>query len=110
MNEGLVRSCGDVCFQGFPRADGDIELWASLQRVFQPVNFGDVTDGVRDLVEDVVVEGVSADEVAEGREGRKFFLDVVFDVEHIVSVQGAEHDGDMPPCSSSHKSTRPRKS
>jgi hypothetical protein len=75
--------------------DGDIELWASLQRVFQPVNFGDVTD-VRDLVEDVVVEGVSANEVAEGREGRKFFLDVVFDVEHIGGVQGAEHDGDMP--------------
>ncbi len=51
------------------------------------MNFGDVTDGVRDLVEDVVVEGVSADEVAEGREGRKFFLDVVFDVEHMVACR-----------------------
>ncbi len=71
-------------------------MWASLQRVFQPVNFSDVTDGVRDLLEDVVVEGVSADEVTEGREGSKFFLNAVFDVEHIGSVQGAEYDGDMP--------------
>ncbi len=60
------------------------------------MNFSDVTDGVRDLREDVVVERVSTDEVAGSREGREFFLDVVFDVKHIGSVQGAEHDGDMP--------------
>ncbi len=48
------------------------------------MNFSDVTDGVRDLRENVVlVEGVSTDEVAESREGRKFFLDVVFDVKYI---------------------------
>ncbi len=60
------------------------------------MNFSDVADGVRDLREDVVVERVSTDEVTEGREGRKFFLDVVFDVNHVSGVQGAEHNGDVP--------------
>ncbi len=78
-----ISNCGHRCSE------------FSNQRVFQPASFP-TTDGVRDLVEDIVVEGVSADEVTEGREGRKFFLDVVFDLEHIGSVQGAEHDGDMP--------------
>ncbi len=51
------------------------------------MNFCNVADGVRDLREDGVVERVSTDEVTEGREGRKFFLDVVFDVKHVGGVQ-----------------------
>ncbi len=60
------------------------------------MNFSDITDGVRDLCKDVVFKRVSTDEITESREGREFFLDVLFDVKHIGSMQGAEHDGDVP--------------
>ncbi len=91
----VVSACSDAGVGRFPRADGDIELRASLQRVFEPVDLGNLADLMGDLSDDVVIERVATDEVAKCSEGGELFFDVIFDEEYVAGVQGAENSGDM---------------
>ena len=54
------------------------------------MNFGDVADVVRDLGENVVVEGVAAYEIAEIGEGGQFLLDRSFEIKHVAGAQRAK--------------------
>ncbi len=59
------------------------------------MNLGDVADGVRDLCENVVIEGVAAYEVAEIGEGRQLFLDRSFEIKHVGGMQRAKNICDV---------------
>ena len=65
MHEIVVRAGSDIGVCRFPCSDGDIELRAARQRIFEPLYFGDLADLMRNLGEDVVIERVSTDKVAK---------------------------------------------